>query len=193
MTSCQEVFQFGGGSRDAAGDFVAADAGEDYAVSLGGHAGCDMTAGFGRTTAAGAGNRREMIAVEFKLERFSFANVDVGAGATALFFYFGEVGALVPVGLGVVVAGDGVEARSFGGSARDDGVRHAHDGGGVHAAAKLSQDGTVGAEPAADGFAEDGAEVLFVFGVGSVTDFVGGIEIPILGDGLLSITYEYRT
>jgi len=117
----------------------------------------------------------------------------VGAGATALFLDFGEVGALIPVGFGVVVIRDGVQARSFGGSAGDDGVSHADDGGGVHTAAEFGEDGTVGAEPAADGFTEDGAEALFVFGVGAVTDFLGRIEIPILGDGLLSITYDYRT
>ena len=82
-----------------------------------------------------------------------------------------------------MVSRRGVSARSAG----DDGVGHADDGGGVHAAAEFGEDGTVGAESAADGFGEDGAEVLFVFGVGAVTDSLGGIEIPILGDGLLSV------
>ena len=115
----------------------------------------------------------------------------MGAGAAALFFYFGEVRALVPVRFGVVVVGDGVEARGFSGPAGDDGVGHADDGGGVHAAAELGEDGTVGTEPATDGFAEDGAEVFFVFGVAAVTDFVDGIEIPILGDGVLALSYEH--
>src|SRR5882762_3301419 len=97
-------------------------------------------------------------------------NVDMCAGAAALFFYFCEVGALVPVGFEIVVIRDGVEAWGFGGAASNDGVGHAHDGGRVHAAAQFGEDGAVGAERAADGFAEDGAEVLFVFSVGSVTD-----------------------
>ena len=68
----------------------------------------------------------------------------------------------------------------------DDSVGHADDGGGVHAATKFSEDGTIGAEPAADGFAEDGAEVLFVFGIRAITDSLGGIKIPIFADGLFS-------
>ena len=43
----------------------------------------------------------------------SRTEIDVGAGAAAFFFHFGEIGALVPVGFGVVVVGDGVEARGF--------------------------------------------------------------------------------
>ena len=39
--------------------------------------------------------------------------VDVAAGAAAFFFDFGEIGTLVPVGFGVVVVGDGVEASGF--------------------------------------------------------------------------------
>src|SRR5260370_31066464 len=102
------------------------------------------------------------------------------AGGAAVFFRFGEVGALVPVGVGVVVVGGGVEGRGLGSAAGDDGVRHAHDGGGVHAAAQLRKDGAVRAEPAADGFTEDGAEVLFVFGVGAVTDSLTRTKIPVL-------------
>src|SRR6266851_6765804 len=132
-----------------------------------------------------------MIAVGFKLWLFSRADIDVSAGAAALFFDFAEVGALVPVGFGVVVVGDGVEARGFGGAAGDDGVRHAHDGGGVHAPAELGEDGAVRAEPAPDGFGEDAAEVLFVFGVSAVTDSLAGLEIPILADGVLSGSYGH--
>ncbi len=144
-----------------------------------------MTVGFGGVTAAGTRSGRKAVAIEVELERFLLADVDVAAGAAASFFYFGEIGALVPVGFGVVVVGDGVEPRGFGGAAGDDGIRHADDGGGVHAAAELGEDGAVGAESAADGFSEDGAEVLFVFGVRAVTDSLAGIEIPILADRVL--------
>ena len=108
----------------------------------------------------------------------------MGAGAAALFFDFGEVGALVPVGFGVVVVGESVEARGLGGAAGDDGVRHAYDGGGIHAAAEFGEDGAVRAETAADSFGEDEAEMLFVFGVGAVTDSVVSIEIPIFADAV---------
>src|SRR5713226_4734980 len=110
----------------------------------------------------------------------------MAAGAAALLFHLGEVGALVPVGFGVVVVGEGVEARGLGGTAGDDRVRHAHDGGGVHATAQLRKDGAVRAEPAANGFTEDGAEALFVFGVGTVADSFVWIKIPILADRMLS-------
>src|SRR5207253_10676250 len=114
------------------------------------------------------------------------ANIDVAAGNASLFFHFGEIGALVPVGLGVVVVGQGIEARSFGGASDDDGVRHANDGRGVHAPAELREDGAVGTEPAADSFAEDGAEMLFVFDVRAVANSLTRVEIPILANSVLS-------
>src|SRR6266571_1942863 len=78
--------------------------------------------------------------------------------------------------VGVVVPGDSVEARSFGAAAGDDDVGHANDGGGVHASAEVSEDRAVGTEPALDGFREESAEMLFVFGVGAITDFLGRME-----------------
>lgn len=114
----------------------------------------------------------------------------MAAGASTLFFDFGEVGPLVPVGLGVGVVGESVEARSFGSAAGDYGVRQADDGRGVHAAAQLRDDGAVGTEPPADGFGKDRAEMLFIFGVGAVPDSLARIEIPILADGVLSRPYE---
>src|SRR5258708_7016734 len=87
-------------------------------------------------------------------------DIDVATGAAAFFFDFGEIGAFVPVGFGVVVIGDRIEARGLCGSAGDDGICYAHDRRGVHAAAKLCKDGAVGAEPAPDGFSKDSAEVL---------------------------------
>ena len=87
--------------------------------------------------------------------------------------------------VGVVEPGDGVEAWAFGFAAGDDGIRHADDGGGVHAAAEFGEDGAVGAESALDGCGQDGAEVFFVFGVGAVADALARIEIPILADDVL--------
>ncbi len=110
----------------------------------------------------------------------------MAAGAAALFFDLGEIGALVPVGFGVVVVGNGIEPWGFGGAAGEDGIRHAHDGRGVHAAAELGEDGAVRAEPAPDGFREDSAEMLFVFDVGAVTDLLVWIEIPVLANSMLS-------
>ena len=44
----------------------------------------------------------------------------------------------------------------------------------------------MGAESTLNGFGEDGAEVLFVFTVCAVANFLAGIEIPIFADGVLS-------
>src|SRR5713101_1750755 len=114
----------------------------------------------------------------------------MAAGAAALFFDLGEVRTLIPVGLGVVKVGDGIEARGFGGAAGNNGVRHADDGRRIHAATQLGEDGAVRAEPAAHGFTEDGSEMLFVFPIGPVTDSLVRIEIPVLSDGVLSGPYE---
>src|SRR6266849_4410789 len=175
LASCQKICKLRCGCWHPAGDLVASDAGEHDAISLRGHASSELTASFGRTTTTRAGSCRKVVAVKLEFEDFLLANINVAASAAAPFFHFGEVGAFVPVGFGVVVVGDGIEALGFGGAVGDDGVRHADDGGGVHAAAKFGENGAVRTEPAADSFGEDGSEMLFVFGVGAVTDSLGWI------------------
>jgi hypothetical protein len=69
MAFGEEILQFEDRSWDAAGDLVASGAREYDAVSIGGDAGCDLTAGFGGAPAAGAGAGGEMIVVEGELER----------------------------------------------------------------------------------------------------------------------------
>src|SRR5205807_1902731 len=132
------------------------------------------------------------MAVQVEVGLLLLANVYMTAGAATLFFDLGEVRALVPVGFRVVVVRDRVEARCFGGTAGHDSVCHAHDGGGVHAATQLCEDGTVRAEPAADSFAEDPPKVLFVFSIDAVTDSFLRIEIPILADHMPSRPYKDR-
>src|SRR5260370_15704954 len=114
------------------------------------------------------------------------------ASPATFFFHFGEIGTLVPIWFGIVVVGDGVEARSFGDTAGDDAIRHTNDGGGVPATTELGEDRAIGTESSLDGFREDGAEVLFIFGVGAVTDFLPGIKIPILADDVLSGSKEHE-
>ena len=118
-------------------------------------------------------------------------DVDVPAGATALFFNFGEIGALVPVGFGVVIVGDGIEARRVGGATGDDGIGHANDGRGVPATAELGENGSIGTKFALDGCGENGAEMFFVFGISAVTDFLLWIEIPILAHSVFSGSEEH--
>src|SRR5208282_339291 len=112
--------------------------------------------------------------------------------ASALFLNFGEVGTLIPVGFRVVVVGDGVKAGGFGGTPGDDGVGHADDGGGIHAAAEFGEDGAVGAEPAPHGFGESDAEMFFVLAIRAITDSLARIKIPILADDMFSRPYEHR-
>ena len=118
------------------------------------------------------------------------------ADSAALLFDFGEIGEFVHVGFDVVervvVPRDRVEAGAFGLAAGDDGVGDAHNGGGVHAATEFGENWSIGTESALDGRGQDGAEVFFVFGVGAITDFLLRIEIPILADGMLSWSEEYR-
>src|SRR6266404_3730227 len=110
----------------------------------------------------------------------------MAADAAALLFHFGEIATLVQIRIGIFVPGDGVEAWALGGAAGVNPIRHAHDGGRVHAAAELGKDGAVGAKPALDSLRKYSAEVLFVFGIGAVADSLGGIEIPKLADGVFS-------
>src|SRR5437588_243148 len=109
----------------------------------------------------------------------------MAAGAATLFFHLGKVGALVPVGLGVVVIGHSIKTRSFGGATGDDGIRHEDNGRGIHAAAELGEYGTVRTESAADSFSEDEVEVLFVFTIRAVPDLLVGIKIPVSSDRAL--------
>ena len=118
-------------------------------------------------------------------------DVDVPAGAPALFFNFGEIGALVPVGFGVVIVGDGIETRRVGGAAGDNGIGHADDGRGVPATAELGENGPVGTKFALDGYGEDVAEVLLVFSISVVTDFVLWLEIPIFAYCVFSGSEEH--
>src|SRR6266496_1158551 len=100
---------------------------------------------------------------------------------TAAFcFHYGEIDRVVPMGVGTIEPGDGIETWTFRFSTSDDHVGHTDDGGGVHAAAEFGEDGAVGAQAALDGLRKYGAEVFFVFRVRAVTDALARIEIPIL-------------
>src|ERR1700687_5802584 len=125
----------------------------------------------------------------FKVEGCCRANVDVTTGAASPLFHFGEVGALVPVGLRIVLVRDSVEPRYICGLASDDIVRHADDRGGVHASAQFGKDWVVRTESALHRFCEDETEVLFIFRVGLVMDSPVRIEIPIFAACVRSASY----
>src|ERR1700686_4828255 len=162
LCSCEKIFEFWGWCWYPSHNFVAADAGKQDAISLRRQTRAELR---GRA-AVGTGIGQAGVARNLRIwfERVVFlrilrARIDVPTDASALFFNFCEIGALIPVGFGVVVVGDGVEARSLGDSTRDDGIGHTDDGGRVPAAAQFSQDGAIRAEAALDGLGEYGAEV----------------------------------
>ena len=62
----------------------------------------------------------------------------------------------------------------------DDLVGHANDRRGVHTATEFGEDWAIRTQSALDGFREDRAKVLLVFGIGAVPNPLGRIEIPIL-------------
>ena len=129
LSSREEIFQLRCGCWHPSRNLVAANAGEHDAVPLRFHAGCELKSGLGWAASQlfPAGSSGKVITFKNEPEGFLFAYIYVGAGAAALFFHFGEVRELVPVGFRVVVVGECVEARCFGGAPRDDRVRHADD------------------------------------------------------------------
>ena len=183
LSSCQKIFEVRCGCWHAACDFVAANAGEHHTISLRRHAPSLLAVRF---AIANARSRTKSVAIELEVERLLLADIDVGADAAPFFFHFGEVRALVPVGFGVMVVRQSIKPRRLVCVAVDNAIRHADDGGGIHAAAQLREDGTVGAESASDAFGEDGAEVLFVLGIAGIADLLAWIEIPVFPDSVLS-------
>src|SRR5260370_39414775 len=87
LASCQEILEFWCGCWHAARYLVASDAGEHDAVSLRSHARRELAARF-VGTAAGTWGGRKVLIVKLEFERLLLANIDVEAGATALFFDF---------------------------------------------------------------------------------------------------------
>ena len=59
-------------------------------------------------------------------------------------------------------------------------------GGGVETSAELCEERTIRPEPPLNRLCEDRAEVLFVFHVGSITDFIVWGKIPIFREGMFS-------
>src|SRR6266852_8703445 len=111
--SCEKIFKFWCRCRYATHDFVAADAGKHDAIPLGGEAhpelrgSATIVAGGRHKTAVWCFGRRLGLSLFFWVW---WTDVDVPASAAAFFFHFAKVGAFIPVGFGVVVVGDGVEA-----------------------------------------------------------------------------------
>src|SRR6266404_4958003 len=191
LCSCEKVGKLRRRRWHATRDLVTSDAGKDDAISLRNHACGELCRSLVGPT-AGSRSRLESVALEFELEGFARADIDVATGPSALFFDLREIRALVPVGFGVIVVGDRIEARRLGKATGDGRVSHAHDGGRIHAPAEFGKDRRVRTKPAPHGFPEDGAEVFLVFAVRAVTDSLARIEIPILVNRVLPCSYEYR-
>ena len=81
------------------------------------------------------GNHTKTIPGRFLLDERFWANVNVGTGPTAPLFHDLRVRQLVPVRFLGVEVRDGVEARSLAIASREQGVRHANNGGRIHSPA----------------------------------------------------------
>src|SRR5260370_3592634 len=157
LGSCDKILELRCRHGHSTDKFVANSARKHYAIFLGSQAHPDLLG----SVAVVRGHRHKTVVRRFGLGFFPGilqTDVDVPAGAAAHLFNFGEIGAIIPVRFGVVVPGDGVEARGFGFATSDDGVSHADDGGGVPAAAQLSKYGAIGAKPTPDGGGADRCE-----------------------------------
>ena len=88
--------------------------------------------------------------------------------------------------IGVVVPGDGIEARAFGLALSHDSIGHTNNRAGVHAPTQVGEDGPIGTEFAPHRCGKHCAEVLFIFGVSAIANSLTWIEVPIFPDGLLS-------
>src|SRR6266403_216900 len=186
---CEKICEFRCGRWHTTHYLVATDAGKHYAIPLRAQTHPDLR----RSATVVAGSRHEAFLGGFGrwfgrgfFFRIPRTDIDMPAGTAAFFFDCSEIGALVPVGFGVVVVGDSVEARGFAAAAGEDGIRHADDGRRVPPATKFGEDRAIGTETALDGRGEDAAEVLFVFRIRAVMDSLVRIEIPILTDGVVS-------
>ena len=186
LSPCEKILKFGRRRWHATHDLVAANAGKHDPIPMRGKAHPHLRGS--AAVVAGSWHKARVRRFRTSLGRGPFfqADVDVPAGAAPFFFDFGEIGAFVPVGFGVVVVGHRIQARGFGAATGDDPIGHANDGGGVPPAAKFGEHRSIGTEFMLNGLREDSAEVLLVFGVGAVTDTLGGIEIPIFADRVLS-------
>src|SRR5437660_12935142 len=106
LCSCEKIFEFWCGCWHATHDLIATDAGKHHAISLRGQAHAEL----GRSAATVARSLFKAITRRFGrwfgfglFFRILRSDIDMPAGTATLFFDFGEIGTLVPVGFGVVV------------------------------------------------------------------------------------------
>ena len=85
------------------------------------------------------------------------------AHSSTLLLDLRKVNAVVSARLGLVVVGEGVEARRFRSFFRQNVVRHADNRRRVQATAQFGEDRRIRTQSALNGLPEDVAEVLFIF------------------------------
>src|ERR1700733_5068264 len=189
LSSCEKSLKFGRRGGHTAHDLVTTDSGEHRTISLRGHTHSNLR----RCAAIVTGSWHKATVSTFgwwfrhgDLFRILCAHIDVPASAPALFFNFGEIWSLVPIRFGVVIVGNGIEARCVAVAAGDDLVGHTDNGRRVPAATEFGKNGLMGTKFSLDSRGKHSTEVFFVFGVGAVTDPVPRVEIPILAYSLVS-------
>ncbi len=87
-----------------------------------------------QTQPVAARERKEEINVRRKESPFGTANIDVVAVAATPLFDKGKVRSLIPIRLTIIVVRDRIEARGLSFAFFAEGIRHAHDGSGIHPA-----------------------------------------------------------
>src|SRR5271169_3744068 len=176
--SGHEIGELGNGRRHSARDFIAADARKHDAITALPETGCSLASRLGISW-SGSRNCVEGCCRSVKQRSAILRKVDMETRAASLFLYCADVGALIPIGLEIVEVGKSIEPRHFGVRLGEYGVSDTHDGGGIHSAAEFCEHGPGGTEAALDRFPEHGSEVVFVIGIGAITDSLVGIKIPI--------------
>src|SRR5579863_2554831 len=143
IASRDEIFEFRCGCRDPARDLVATGARQHSATALRGHILSELPGSF-VSRASSTRSCCKVVAFEFKAVVRS--DVDLAPSAATLFFYLRKVGALVPVGLGIVVVGDSIEPRRFRPFPRDEDVCYADDRRRIYPPAQFGEHRTIRAE-----------------------------------------------
>src|SRR5262249_39331432 len=123
----EEILEFWVRCRDTTHDLVATDSRQDNTVAICIQA-CRIPPANFSGPPAGFWSHRDVVSINFEIEWLLPTYIDVAAGSASLFFDFGEIRALVPIGLGIVVIRNCIEPWRSSRFAGKDGVCHADNG-----------------------------------------------------------------
>src|SRR6266481_467868 len=150
MRAREEILEFWNRGGHTTCKFVASNSGEKDAVAVRGEVRPKLPSGFGWRNAS-TGCRDESRIVNCRQVEILRSDVDVTTSASAFFFDFRKIGALIPVRFRVVVIRYRVEQGRLRVSPREECVGHAYDRGGIHSAAQFRKDRSRRTEAASHG------------------------------------------